>query len=155
MPILHYGTEIWGHENAAQLESVQLGYFKRLYGLHKMTHTQFLKGDLGLWSLKSYRTVQMTKFWLRVVQLPSDRLLKASNPCHQNPLSREWKKLYFWKTQRYPYFLPFTLLVVTELAWSVSRARTLLQSRVNDPVRVFTILRGYHFLPRNMFQVKN
>lgn len=78
MPILHYGAEIWGHENAAQLESVQLGYFKRLYGLHRMTHTQFLKGDLGLWSLKSYRTVQMIKFWLRVVQLPSDRLLKAA-----------------------------------------------------------------------------
>ena len=78
MPILHYGAEIWGHENAAQLESVQLGYFKRLYGLHRMTHTQFLKGDLGLWSLKSYRTVQMIKFWLKVVQLPSDRLLKAA-----------------------------------------------------------------------------
>ena len=61
MPILHYGAEIWGHENAAQLESVQLGYFKRLYGLHRMTHTQFLKGHHGLWSLEIYRTVHMIR----------------------------------------------------------------------------------------------
>jgi hypothetical protein len=32
MTILHYGAKIWGHEKAAQLECVQLGYFKDCMG---------------------------------------------------------------------------------------------------------------------------
>ena len=44
MPVLHYEAEILGHEKAAQLESIQLGYFKRFFGLHRTTHCQFLNG---------------------------------------------------------------------------------------------------------------
>ena len=43
-----------------------------------MTHSQFLNVDLRLWLLKNYRLVSMIKFRLRVVQLPSDRLLTAA-----------------------------------------------------------------------------
>ena len=35
MPILHYRAEIWGYERAAHIESIQLGYFQRLFGLHR------------------------------------------------------------------------------------------------------------------------
>ena len=62
----------------AQLESIQLEYFKRLFGLHRTTHSQFLNHTLGIWPLINYRLVSMIKFWLRVVQLPRDRLLKAA-----------------------------------------------------------------------------
>ena len=52
--------EIWGREKAAQLKSIQLGYFKRLFGLHRITHSQFLNGDLGIWPLINYRLVSVT-----------------------------------------------------------------------------------------------
>jgi hypothetical protein len=67
MPILHDGAEIGGKETVAQLESIQLGYFKRLFGLHRTTHSQFLNGDLALWALKIYRLVSMMKFWSKMV----------------------------------------------------------------------------------------
>ena len=41
MPILHYGAEIWGLERATQIESVQLGYFKTFFGLHRTTYPSF------------------------------------------------------------------------------------------------------------------
>jgi hypothetical protein len=46
MPILHDGAEIGGKETVAQLESIQLGYFKRLFGLYRIIHSQSLNGDL-------------------------------------------------------------------------------------------------------------
>ena len=46
MPILHYGEDIWRHERGAQIESIQLRYFKILFGLHRTTHSQFLNDNL-------------------------------------------------------------------------------------------------------------
>ena len=40
-PILHYGAEICGHNRAAQLENIRLGDLKRLFGMHRTTHSQF------------------------------------------------------------------------------------------------------------------
>ena len=48
MPILHYGAEIWRYKRAAQIESIQSEYFKRLFGLHRTTHSQFSNDDLGI-----------------------------------------------------------------------------------------------------------
>ena len=77
-PTIHYGAELWGYEVIPQLEMVQLQYYKRLVRVHATTHTQALKGDLGLFSLHKERLLQVVKFWLKIIQLPDERLMKAA-----------------------------------------------------------------------------
>ena len=96
MPIPYYGAEFWGHEKAAQLESVKIGYFKRLFGLHRTAHFRFLNVVLGIRLLKNYRLVSMIKFGLRVVQLPGDRLLKVA----YEDLPSQGKKIIVTKNKR-------------------------------------------------------
>ncbi|MFO7744505.1 MAG: reverse transcriptase family protein, partial [Psychroflexus sp.] len=78
LPILHYGAEIWGYQTAQGLETLQLQYYKHAYGLHKTTHSLVLKGDLGIYSLKIRRKIQMIKFWLKILNLPKERLISAA-----------------------------------------------------------------------------
>ena len=77
-PILHYGGEVWGLEVANALETLQLQYYKRMLGLHATTHTLFIKGDLGLFSMRKHRQIQLIRFWRRILQCPSSRLIRAA-----------------------------------------------------------------------------
>ena len=65
-PILHYGGEVWDIEVANSLETLQLQYYKRI------------KGDLGLFSMRKHRQIQLMKFWLKILQCPSSRLIRAA-----------------------------------------------------------------------------
>ena len=78
MPVIHYGGELWGMEAAEQLETLQVTYYKRLFGLHRTTHTQFLKGELGLFSLRKHRLVQVVRFWMKIVQVPRGKLIREA-----------------------------------------------------------------------------
>ena len=59
LPVIEYGAEILGGEMVQQLESLQLQYYKKVFGLHQTTHSQNLKGDMGLFSLKLRRYILM------------------------------------------------------------------------------------------------
>ena len=37
MPILLYGSEIWGFDNTSNVEKIQIRYYKNILGLHKNT----------------------------------------------------------------------------------------------------------------------
>ena len=78
LPVIEYGAEIWGGEAAQKLESLQLQYYKRLFGLHQTTHSQILKGDMGLFSLKLRRSILMLRFWLKIIRCNEDRLVSAA-----------------------------------------------------------------------------
>ena len=49
-----------------------------MLGLHAKTHTLFIKGDLGLFSMRKHRQIQLIKFWLKILQCPSSRLIRAA-----------------------------------------------------------------------------
>ena len=59
---LHWGSEVWGFAKGAKLEVVQLRYFKRILGLKDSFSSVVLKGDLGLFTLRSFRLVRMVRF---------------------------------------------------------------------------------------------
>ena len=42
LPVIEYGAEKWGGETVQQLESLQLQYYKSVFGLHQTTHSQIL-----------------------------------------------------------------------------------------------------------------
>ena len=45
---------------------------------HRTTHTQAVRGDIGLFSLRKYRIGQMFRFWKKVLERPDDRLVKLA-----------------------------------------------------------------------------
>ena len=53
-------------------------YYKRVIGVHQTTHTQAVRGDIWLFSLRKYRIGQMFRFWRKVLELPDDRLVKIA-----------------------------------------------------------------------------
>ena len=71
--VIEYGEEIWGGETVQQLESFQLRYYKRVFGLHQKTHSQILNGDMGLFSLKLHRYILMLRFWLKLTKSNEER----------------------------------------------------------------------------------
>ena len=75
---MEYGAEIWGGETVQQLESLQLQYYKRVFGLHQTTHSQILKGDMGLFSLKLRWYILKLRFWLKLTKSNEGRLVKAA-----------------------------------------------------------------------------
>nr|CAG4635320.1 EOG090X02BU [Artemia franciscana] len=62
--IEEYGAEIRGGKTVQQLEFLQLQYYKRMFGLHQTTHSQILKGDMGL--------------LLKLTKSNEDRLVRAA-----------------------------------------------------------------------------
>ena len=77
-PILHYGGDVWGLGVANSLETPQLQYYQRMLRLHATAHTLFVKGDFGLFSIRKHRQIQLIEFWLKILQCPSSRLIRAA-----------------------------------------------------------------------------
>ena len=50
-PVLLYGAEVWGCEDSAILERLQLKFYKYLLGLNKSTCSSMVYGELGVFPL--------------------------------------------------------------------------------------------------------
>ena len=57
VPILLYGSEVWGLENSDIIESVHLTFCKFLLGLKTSTPTNMIYGELGRYPLSVIITV--------------------------------------------------------------------------------------------------
>ena len=75
---MHYGSEVWGYIAGETMEKIQLQYFKRVLGLHFSTNSLVLRGDLGLFSLRSDRLVGMIRLWEKILSMPRVRITKAA-----------------------------------------------------------------------------
>ena len=65
-PVAEYGSEIWGHAHAEELEIIHRKFCKFALGLPRTTTNLACYGELGRYPLVIRRKVQMIKFWLRV-----------------------------------------------------------------------------------------
>jgi len=79
----------------------------RVFGLHQTTHSQILKDDMGLFSLKLRRSILMIRFWLKLIKRNEDILatavyqifnndLKTSGPSQIKPLLEKVRIPYLW-----------------------------------------------------------
>ena len=66
IPILLYGSEIWGYENPRQLQIMCNNVMRKFLRLHKSTSTCMLTGELGMKEVAEYIDNRMLNFWYNV-----------------------------------------------------------------------------------------
>ena len=75
-PILDYGAEIWYQPKPVQeIESVQLGYLKRLLGVRQQTPTLAIFGETGRFPLHLRQQDQVIKYWKRLQHFDKNSIL--------------------------------------------------------------------------------
>ena len=96
-PILLYGSEIWGFENTAMLETFRLKTIKQLLGLKMSTPSYMVYGETGLLPLESTIKKRMIAYWSRLVcgkkEKTSLQLMNIMiNDNTQNSTNYKWLK---------------------------------------------------------------
>ena len=75
-PVLHYGCEIWGFQNAAPLERLHTQFCKRLLGVKRSTQNDFVYGELGRTTLKNYRLTSVISYWFKILTCTDTKYVK-------------------------------------------------------------------------------
>ena len=66
IPVLLYGSEIWGYENPKQLQTMVNNVMRKFLKLHKSTPICMINGELGLKEISEYIENRMMNFWFQV-----------------------------------------------------------------------------------------
>ena len=67
LPILSYGCEVWGLDDASPLDVIHLTFLKSLLKVKTSTPNCFVYGELGVFPLIIERQIRMIKFWLKII----------------------------------------------------------------------------------------
>ena len=67
VPILLYGSEVWGLDEIDQIERVHLQFCKNILRLRKCTASYFVYGELGRRPLACKMYLRIVKYWLKIV----------------------------------------------------------------------------------------
>ena len=65
MPILLYGSEIWGFGNTCNVEKKMIRYYKNILGLH--TSNVAVYGGLGTYPISVRCKEKILKYWLKTI----------------------------------------------------------------------------------------
>ena len=66
IPVLLYGSEIWGYENLTQVQVMCNRVMRRFLKVHQSTSVCMLNGELGLKCIDEYVDNRMLNFWCNV-----------------------------------------------------------------------------------------
>ena len=66
IPVLLYGSEIWGYENLNHLQVMCNNVMRRFLKLHKTTPMNMLIGELGMKEITEYIDNRMLNFWSNI-----------------------------------------------------------------------------------------
>ena len=67
VPIMIYGSEVWGFENLKQIEAVHTQYCKHLLKLRKNTMNCMTLGELGRLDMSCTVKERMLNCWFRIM----------------------------------------------------------------------------------------
>ena len=76
LPVLNYGSEIWGFSEADKLEKLYLNFLKNVLSVRNSTPSAFVYKELKVLPLITHRLIRIFKFWLKVISLPDSCLVK-------------------------------------------------------------------------------
>jgi hypothetical protein len=76
LPILTYGTEIWGFHPSPDIEKVHLKFLKQTLSIRPQTTSAAVYGELGRFPLECIKKMRIIKFWFNIKQKPDSLLNK-------------------------------------------------------------------------------
>ena len=77
-PILLYGSELWGLKTINSIENVQIYACKRFLNVKSSACNDAVLGDTGRLPLQIFSAKRCIKYWLRILNMPKDRLVRLS-----------------------------------------------------------------------------
>ena len=66
IPVLLYGSEIWGYENTKQLQVMCNNVMRRFLRLHRSTPVCMINGELGIKEIEEYTDNRILNFWCNI-----------------------------------------------------------------------------------------
>ena len=77
MPILLYGSEVWGFSNTQGIEVFQSQFFKHILKLGTRSMNNLVLGELGRLKVEKYIKQRMLNFWVRIVTSKGNKVCLA------------------------------------------------------------------------------
>ncbi len=77
VPIMLYGSEVWGYKYYKVIEDVQTYFCKILLGLPKQTSNNAVMGDCGRFLLAEKYHKRCLKYWFKILEMPNSRYVKS------------------------------------------------------------------------------
>ena len=77
LPIVTYGSEIWGNDVIGCVEELQMTYFKNLLRLNISTSNVAVRGDLGRHTVALKCKLKTVKYWFKLLAAEENSLLSA------------------------------------------------------------------------------
>ena len=68
LPVLTYGSEVWGFHAAPDIERVHLKFMKRILGVRPQTTNVAIYGELGRVPLNVIRKKRILKYWFKIIK---------------------------------------------------------------------------------------
>ena len=76
VPILCYGSEIWGTKRIEYVERVQSKFCKYILGVNSKTSNVVVLGECGRWPLACVYIVRCISYWIKLLNMPNQRYPK-------------------------------------------------------------------------------
>jgi len=76
VPVLNFGSELWGAAKCKEVEMVQLEVGRRILGVSRKMANAVVRGELGWWTMRAQRDMKLLIYWARLVRLDDSRLVK-------------------------------------------------------------------------------
>ena len=89
VPILTYGSEIWGVYNFKEVDALYIKFCKYILGVKKQTPTMAVFGEIGRFPLSVICKERSLKFWTKIMKnqesptyhMYMDQLISINGPC--------------------------------------------------------------------------
>ncbi len=76
VPIMDYGSGVWGYDNSEAGDKVQFRAIRYYLGIHPKTPLLALEGDMGWNSCKIRQCINMIRLWNRLINMDENKLTK-------------------------------------------------------------------------------
>ena len=74
LPVLLYGSEVWGLGKSIVIETVHLYGLKRFLNVTIKTPNVMIYGDTGRYPLTVNAAMRVAKYWLKILRMDDERL---------------------------------------------------------------------------------
>ena len=96
LPILCYGSEIWGYRYWHDVERVQTDFCKFVLGVGRSTSSAAVLGECGRLPIAVHYHKRVIKYWLKLIKCDRDTLIYK---CYQLQLSMDKQNRSCWATE--------------------------------------------------------